>query len=126
MSDYVSKRLRQAIERRAYRRCEYCLCPLDITTDPLAVEHIVPVIRGGTTALENLAFACSGCNGHKYDKQEGYDPVSEQMASLYHPRKHLWRDHLAWSEDYTQMIGLTPTGRATLTALQVNRPAVVN
>lgn len=108
------------------RRCEYCLSPLDITTDPFTVEHIVPTARGGTTTTEKLELACSGCNGHKYDKREGYDPVSEGMASLYHPRQHQWGDHFAWSEDYTHLIGLTPTGRATVMTLHLNRPAVVN
>ncbi len=126
MAERVTKRLRQAIESRARRRCEYCLSPLDITTDPYTVEHIVPTIHGGTTTLDNLALACSGCNGHKYDKRDGYDSVSEQRIPLYHPRLHLWYDHFAWSEDYTHLIGLTPTGRATLTTLHLNRPTVVN
>ena len=52
--------------------------------------------------------------------------MSEQMAPLYPPRHQLWRDHFGWNEDYTHLIGLTPTGRATLTALHLNRPAVVN
>jgi hypothetical protein len=126
LPDRVTKRLRQAVERRANRRCEYCLCPLDISTDPFTVEHIVPGVRGGSTTLENLALACSGCNGHKYDKQDGYDPVSEQRAPLFHPRQDLWSDHFAWNKDYTHLIGLTLTGRVTLTTLHLNRPAVVN
>lgn len=83
-------------------------------------------MRGGATTLENLALACSGCNGHKYDKREGYDSVSEQMVELYHPRQHFWGDHFGWSEDYTLLLGLTPIGRATLVTLHMNRPAVVN
>ena len=31
-----------------------------------------------------------------------------------------------WSADYTMILGLTPTGRATVEALQLNRPEVVN
>jgi hypothetical protein len=48
------------------------------------------------------------------------------MATLFHPRRERWQEHFGWSEDYTQVIGLTPTGRATVVALQLNRPAVVN
>ena len=126
MADRITKRLRQTVEQRVGRRCEYCLCPLDISTDPFTVEHIIPIVHGGATILENLALACSGCNGHKYNKQDGYDLVSEQQAPLFHPRQHLWTEHFAWSEDYSHLVGLTATGRATLTTLHLNRPAVVN
>jgi len=34
--------------------------------------------------------------------------------------------HFAWSEDATRIIGLTPTGRATVEALQINRPQMVH
>ena len=126
MSNRISKPLRQAIEHRARRRCEYCLCPLDISTDPFAVEHVFSTIRGGKTSLENLALSCSGCNGHKYDKQHGYDSISEQSVPLYHPRFYDWSDNFAWSEDYMLIIGLSPVGRVTIKTLRLNRPAVVN
>ena len=93
---------------------------------PLHIEHIIPTVRGGTTTLENLGIACSGCNGHKYDKQDGYDLVSEQSVLLYHPRQHIWRDHFAWNDEYTHIIGLTPTGRTTISTLHLNRSTVVN
>jgi hypothetical protein len=118
--------LRLEIERRAGSRCEYCRCPLAVTTESFAVEHIRPTVRGGETSLDNLALACSGCNSHKYDRIEGYDPVSEAMVPLYHPRQHVWREHFSWDEDYTHVIGLTPTGRATLETLHLNREGVVN
>ncbi len=34
--------------------------------------------------------------------------------------------HFAWSDDFTLLIGLTPTGRATVGALLLNRDGVVN
>ena len=48
------------------------------------------------------------------------------MVPLYHPRQHRWPDHFAWNEDTTIVIGLTPTGRATVEALRLNRENVVN
>jgi hypothetical protein len=83
-------------------------------------------VRGGATTPDNLALACSGCNSHKYDRIDGFDPTSEDMAPLYHPRQHVWREHFAWNEDYTRVIGLTPTGRATVETLHLNRAGVVN
>jgi hypothetical protein len=35
-------------------------------------------------------------------------------------------DHFAWSDDLTLIIGLTPTGRATVVRLQLNRSGVVS
>jgi len=78
------------------------------------------------TVLENLALSCSGCNSHKYDKVVGHDPESQSLVPLYHPRKDRWSEHFVWDEDYTRLIGLSPTGRATIIALHLNRVGVVN
>lgn len=75
---------------------------------------------------DNLALSCSGCNGHKYDRVEGFDTISQRMAPLYHPRQDVWSEHFAWNEEYTRIVGLTPTGRATVEALHLNREGVVN
>jgi HNH endonuclease len=93
---------------------------------PLVIEHIFPLSQGGTTVAENLALACQGCNNYKYNKTEALDPISSQLVPLFHPRQMAWNDHFAWSEDTTLMIGLTPTGRATVALLRTNRPGVVN
>lgn len=126
MAERISKRLQQEIAQRARQRCEYCLCPLAFATESFAVEHILPSVHGGLTASENLALACSGCNSHKYDKIEARDPESSDIVPLYHPRQHRWQDHFTWDEEYTHLIGRTPTGRATIAALHLNRVGVVN
>jgi hypothetical protein len=71
-------------------------------------------------------LSCQGCNNHKYNRTRAPDPVSDQSVPLFHPRRQRWADHFAWSNDSTQILGLTPTGRATVEALQLNRPALVN
>jgi len=91
-----------------------------------SVEHIVPRSRGGEAVLGNLALACQGCNNHKYTKTEGVDPVTGDIASLYHPRQQQWGEHFAWNGDLTFIIGLTPTGRATVETLCLNRAGLVN
>src|SRR5262249_45320693 len=58
--------------------------------------------------------------------QTGSDSVSGEQVPLFHPRKHRWRDHFAWSEDGTEVLGLTPTGRATVVALHLNREGLLN
>jgi 5-methylcytosine-specific restriction endonuclease McrA len=90
------------------------------------VEHIKPRSQDGKTTLDNLALACQGCNGHKHTKTEGYDPVSSEIVPLYHPRQQVWQDHFRWNDDFTLIVGLTPVGRATVEALQLNRESLVN
>jgi hypothetical protein len=93
---------------------------------PFVIEHILPLARGGQTVLENLALSCQGCNGYKYAKTSGTDPKTGKRTRLYHPRKQRWQDHFAWTENYTHIVGLTPTGRATVEELDLNREGLVN
>jgi hypothetical protein len=90
-----------------------------------AVEHIIPESKGGATTPENLAWACPGCNGHKYSKVDGWDAATSRRVPLYNPRTQRWGEHFVWSDDTTRVLGMTPTGRATVGELQLNRPQVV-
>ena len=122
----LTGRQKQAVAQRARECCEYCQSQARFSPDPFSVEHIVPRSRGGTDADTNLAWSCQGCNNRKYTSVEALDPVSGETAPLYHPRRQRWHEHFAWNEDYTVVLGLTPTGRATVEKLQLNRTGVVN
>ncbi len=117
---------RQEIFERAKWRCEYCRTPEPFVPEPFSVEHILPLSKGGKTRLNNLASACSACNGHKYNKTTGIDPLTQKPASLFHPRKQRWQDHFTWSEDALLIVGLTPTGRATVNRLRMNHSKQIN
>jgi hypothetical protein len=117
---------RRKILARAKWRCEYCRTPEPFVPDPFAVEHIIPSSKGGKTRLDNLASACLACNGRKYNKVAGIDPLTQEFAPLFNPRKQQWMDHFTWSEDGLLIVGLTPTGRATVEALKVNQRKIVN
>ncbi len=99
----ISAGLREQVTKRANGCCEYCRSLARNATQPFSVEHIIPRAKGGPTTLENLALACQGCNNH--DR---------------------WDTHFAWSDDFTLIVGLTPTGRATVATLFLNRDGVVN
>jgi hypothetical protein len=45
---------------------------------------------------------------------------------LFNPRRDKWTTHFAWTDDATQVLGLTAIGRATVEALQLNRAALIN
>jgi hypothetical protein len=122
----LTAELRQRVVDRAEGVCEYCLSQARYATQSFSVEHILPRARGGTNVVDNLALACQGCNNHKYDKTEGVDPVTSAVVPLYHPRRDRWDTHFTWSDDFTLIIGMTPTGRASVATLLLNREGVVN
>jgi hypothetical protein len=91
-----------------------------------SIEHIQPRAIGGLTIAENLALACQGCNGHKSTKTTAIDHDTQTSAPIFHPRQQNWQEHFAWSEDRLNIIRLTPTGRATISLLHLNRASLLN
>ena len=126
MSDSLTTKQREQIELRANGYCEYCRSSVKYAVQSFECEHIVPLTLGGETVLANLAFACGGCNRFKAAKMMAVDPDSGQLAPLFNPRQQTWTNHFAWNHDFTLVIGLTATGRATVKLLRLNRPGVVN
>lgn len=125
MASYIPVTLQQQVREDAGRRCGYCLSSEMVTGIPLEIEHLLPESLGGPTARENLWLACHRCNKFKGNRTEAKDPVTQEMVPLFNPRVQTWREHFQWSMDGTQMLGLTPCGRATVDALQVNNEYVV-
>lgn len=122
----LSGKERLHIIARAKNRCEYCQSWRKYASQSFELEHIVPLSRGGETSLENLAYACGGCNRHKYNKISAFDPVSGQDTLLFNPRQHSWNNHFGWNDDYSMLIGISPIGRVTIETLRLNRDGVVN
>jgi hypothetical protein len=60
------------------------------------------------------------CNRHKGSKISGIDPQGNARVELFNPRTQVWDEHFRWSLDGAQIVGLTPVGRATVAALQLN------
>ena len=120
----ISDEIRQQIIERAHGRCEYCQTQQAIVVS-MEVDHIIPEVAGGKTTLDNLGYACVGCNGFKLDFQVSLDPETGQEAPLYNPRTEHWSEHFRWSADGTILLGLTATGRATIARLRINRAVVV-
>lgn len=122
----VPAELRRSVRNRARCLCEYCRTPEDFSPQSFVVEHIFPRVLGGETKEENLAYSCQGCNSHKAVKTGAIDPVTEENISLFNPRTQIWREHFVWNENFTEVIGLTATGRATVEALHLNRNGLKN
>lgn len=57
-------RLRRVVFARDGKVCRYCAS----TDGPFHIDHVIPLSRGGTHDLGNLAVACHGCNSAKSGK----------------------------------------------------------
>ena len=126
MDESVSPAQKEAVIRRARGLCEYCRSQARYSLGPFVIDHIIPKARGGMTWLNNLAFACSWCNGHKHAKVKVTDPMTGKSVRLFNPRRQRWEDHFTWNEDYTLIIGLTSVGRGTVEALHLNHEEAIN
>ena len=122
---YVAAGLRRRVADQARYRCGYCLTAEDIVGAPMEIEHIVPESAGGSSEEDNLWLACTLCNSHKSDRTTAVDPVSGELVRLFDPRRQEWREHFGWDDSGTRIVGLTDVGRATASALNLNRPSLV-
>ena len=123
---HVPLPMRRVVIERANGYCEYCQLPASFSPSSFNFEHIIPLIKQGLTTLENLAFSCGGCNAHKKDKVEALDALTRQLSPLFNPRTDIWSNHFEWNDDDLQIIGSSPTGRATVQLLKVNREGNIN
>lgn len=117
--------IRQRVRQRAGNRCEYCLSHQDYVMGRLQIDHVIPRAKGGSDTDDNLCLACELCNQYKWTKTQGLDPQSGETVVLFHPRQQKWHEHFTWSEDGTEIIGLTAYGRATVVAFKLNNSIAV-
>jgi hypothetical protein len=115
---YVPAALRREVIERAGNRCEYCRLQAEIAFYPHEVDHIIAEKHGGTTDIDNLAFACWRCNRHKGTDLTSFDPQTRRLSPLFNPRTHVWAEHFAYEEE--RVVGLTPEGRTTVNLLRLN------
>lgn len=125
MSAYVSTQLRRRIRAHFRDHCAYCHTPEALTVVIFEIEHILPRSLGGATSFENLCLSCPTCNRYKSDRTFGAGDEETRMTSLFHPQRDAWNDHFSWSENATELIGLTLSGKVTIDTLRMNRPQLI-
>ena len=121
---HIPAALRDSVVERARGRCEYCGLSQEGQEATFHIDHVIPMVAGGVTGIDNLALACVSCSLRKAARQSAVDPQSRKEVSLYHPRRGIWSDHFRW--EGFRVVGLTATGRATVEELAMNRPLIVS
>lgn len=121
----ISAELHQQVANQSRHRCGYCQSQQRLMGVALTIDHIIPQSLGGKSDLENLCLACWDCNLAKSDRITGIDPQTGEDVRLFHPNRQSWHDHFGWNETGLYIVGKTPVGRATVVALKLNRPQLV-
>jgi hypothetical protein len=124
MSRWIPPALLRRVRERAGDVCEYCRLPQAFQEATFHVDHIVPLVRQGETTLDNLALACVTCSLRKAARTHVRDPRSRKRVPLFHPRRDRWSAHFRWGSQW-KLVGRTASGRATVAALAMNRPAIL-
>jgi HNH endonuclease len=119
----IAPSLHAQVVLRAGQRCEYCCLSQLGQEAQFHIDHVLPRAAGGPTIADNLALACVSCSLRKWAKQTAADPDSGEQVPLFNPRTQAWVEHFRWENE--KVMPLTPTGRATVAALAMNRPMII-
>lgn len=122
MSDLSWAETVRHVHQRADLMCEYCQTSQRNTGQAMHVDHIDP---DGDDSLDNLCLSCANCNMSKGRATSALDPETDEIVPLFDPRTQEWNEHFEWSLNGTMLLGLTPTGRATIQRLKINRDRMI-
>lgn len=115
--------LRRLSIQRAGNRCEYCGLSQLGQAATFHIDHVIPVVAGGSTTTGNLALACVSCSLHKGARKSVEDPETSETVTIFNPRQQVWKEHFYWRG--FEVVGLTAVGRATINALKLNRAIIL-
>lgn len=116
----VTRKVRSRIAVQAKYQCGYCQTQEVVSGVPLTVEHILPIVHGGTDDEANLWLSCRLCNEAKGASTSAIDPETRQQVPLFNPRSQAWEEYFTWNEAGTHIIGRNDIGRATIAFLSLN------
>ena len=92
MARWISAELRQTVADRAKQLCEYCLIAEADTFYGCEVDHIISLKHGGSTELDNLAYACALCNRAK-GSDIGSISITGEFTRFFNPRHDSWAEN---------------------------------
>lgn len=106
MRKNIRKKTRFEVLKRDSFRCQYCGRSAVTEAIVLHVDHIVPVVEGGTNAITNLITACSGCNLGKGGTPLADAPILERQArqlEQLQERRELMKLIVQWREELSRI-----------------------
>jgi 5-methylcytosine-specific restriction endonuclease McrA len=116
----IPEELRRAVRIRAAARCAYCRLHADDAYFVHEIDHIYAEKHHGPIVAWNLCLACADCNQYKGSDLCSYDHTSDQVITLFYPRRDTWADHVQLVA--TGVIEpISATGRVTARRLRFNR-----
>jgi len=62
-------------------RCWYCGVRFEEENLSICIDHIIPISKGGSNDISNLALSCKFCNSHKF-----YHPLEDFLNYLAYIR----------------------------------------
>jgi len=95
----VTAKTQRIVRERAAARCEYCHADERWQFIRFTLDHVVPLSADDSDDADNLALACRNCNERRGNRTEAFDFTSQQIVSLFNPRRDEWSQHFAWSPD---------------------------
>ena len=85
----------------------------------MTLDHFHPLSEGGVTELANIVYSCPNCNQFK---GAYWQPASTQR--ILHPKIDRMELHIT-QNSACELVPLTETGKFHISALKLNRPALV-
>jgi 5-methylcytosine-specific restriction endonuclease McrA len=80
----ISAAVRRQITERDTQRCAYCRSPMFMGI-PMVIEHIIPLVSGGSSTADNVCLAGYRCNEFKGFRTEAADPRDGKLTLFFHP-----------------------------------------
>jgi hypothetical protein len=120
MARWISAELRHTVADRAKQLCEYCLIAEADTFYGCEVDHIISLKHGGSSELDNLAYACAFCNRAK-GSDIGSISTDGEFTRFFNPRTDMWAEHFRLEGAMIQ--SLTSIGEVTARILLFNDSA---
>ncbi|HXM48632.1 MAG TPA: HNH endonuclease signature motif containing protein [Pyrinomonadaceae bacterium] len=120
MARWISADIRETIADRAQSLCEYCLISEADTFYGCEVDHIISLKHGGSSELDNLAYACAFCNRAK-GSDVGSVSANSEFTRFFNPRTDRWAEHFRLED--AAIRPLTTVGEVTARILGFNDSA---
>jgi len=116
----IAAALREAVARRADRRCEYCLIHESDAGYSHQIDHVVSRKHGGSSEAGNLAYSCFLCNRFKGADVASVDLATGIIVRLFNPRQDRWGDHFRLEGEVIKP--LSDVAAVTIRLLRMNAP----